>query len=89
MLAMHASDRWLEEGATLDDLRQADGTLGYSPKLRHGEIGKGMNDYDAIFGVLREIGYDRWISVEDGDTMESMRSSITFLKFMRAKHLCC
>jgi sugar phosphate isomerase/epimerase len=88
MLAMHASDRWLEEGATLDDLRQADGTLGYSPKLRHGEIGKGMNDYDAIFAVLREIGYARWISVENGDTMESMRNSIAFLKSMCAKHLC-
>jgi len=87
MLAMHASDRWLEPGATLDDLRQADGTLGYSPKLRHGEIGKGMNDYDAIFTVLREIGYDRWISVENGDTMESMRNSIAFLKSMRDKYL--
>jgi len=86
LLAMHASDRFLEPGASLDDLRQADGTLGYSPKLRHGEVGKGLNDYHAIFAILREIGYDGWINVENGDTMASMRNSICFLKAMRDKY---
>jgi len=86
LLAMHASDRFLEPGASLDDLRQADGTLGYSPKLRHGEIGKGLNDYPAIFTILREIGYSGWITVENGDTMGSMRNSIRFLKRMRAQY---
>ena len=32
VVSMHASDRYLAEGATLDDLRQTDGTLGYSPE---------------------------------------------------------
>src|SRR5262249_5726747 len=52
VVSMHASDRYLEPGATLDDLRQADGTIGYSPKLRHGVTGRGLNDYDAIFRIL-------------------------------------
>jgi len=84
LLAMHASDRFLEPGASLDELRQADGTLGYSPKLRHGEIGKGLNQYHTIFTILREIRYDGWISIEDGDTMESMHNSVIYLKAMRA-----
>jgi sugar phosphate isomerase/epimerase len=83
LLAMHASDRFLEPGASLDELRQADGTIGYSPKLRHGEIGKGLNPYHTIFTILREIRYDGWISIEDGDTMESMRNSVLYLKAMR------
>ncbi len=33
---------------------RADGTLGYSPNLRHGVTGKGLNDYDAIFRILAE-----------------------------------
>ena len=41
VVSMHASDRYLAEGATLDDLRQTDGTLGYSPNLRHGVTGQG------------------------------------------------
>ncbi|HUT32728.1 MAG TPA: sugar phosphate isomerase/epimerase family protein [Planctomycetota bacterium] len=86
LVSMHASDRFLEPGASLDDLRQADGTLGYSPRLRHGEIGKGLNDYDAIFTILRDIRYDGWITVENGDTMESMRNSIRFLKGMRDRY---
>ena len=66
--------------------RQADGTLGYSPKLRHGEIGKGLNDYDAIFSILRDLRYAGWISIEDGDTMDSMRNSVAFLKRMRHQY---
>ena len=62
-------------------LRQSDGTLGYSPELCHGEIGKGLNDYDAIFGILKSIGYAGWISVEDGvDGLEQMARSVLFLK---------
>src|SRR5262249_2135915 len=36
VVSMHASDRYLAEGTTLDELRQADGALGYSSNLRHG-----------------------------------------------------
>jgi sugar phosphate isomerase/epimerase len=62
---MHASDRYLKSG-TLDDLRQSDGTLGYSPNLCHGVIGQGLIPYDRIFAILREVRFDGWISIEDG-----------------------
>lgn len=81
VVSMHASDRYLAEGATLDELRQSDGTLGYSPNLRHGVTGEGLNDYDAIFGILAEHGYQGWISIEDGmNGMEEMAASLAFLR---------
>jgi sugar phosphate isomerase/epimerase len=87
VVSMHASDRYLAEGATLDDLRQSDGTLGYSPNLRHGVTGKGLNDYDRIFSILARAGYEGWISIEDGmNGMEEMKESVDFLKRMRAKY---
>src|SRR5579884_65709 len=66
VVTMHASDRYLAPGASLDDLRRADGTIGYSDKLRHGETGRGLNDYDAIVRILSGAGFSGWISVEDG-----------------------
>src|SRR5712692_8431736 len=48
VVTVHASDRHLADGATLDELRERDGTTGYSDALRHGEIGCGLIDYDAI-----------------------------------------
>lgn len=87
VVSMHASDRFLAEGASLDDLRQTDGTLGYSPNLRHGVTGKGLNDYEAIFRILAEQNYDGWISIEDGmNGMEEMAESLAFLRRMVAKH---
>lgn len=87
VVTMHASDRYLVGGGSLEDLRQGDGTLGYSPYLRHGVVGKGLNDYDAIFNVLANAGYRGWISIEDGmNGMAEMRESIEFLKRMRAKY---
>jgi sugar phosphate isomerase/epimerase len=87
VVSMHASDRYLAPGATLDDLRQSDGTLGYSDKLRHGETGKGLNDYDAIFRILSGVNYAGWISVEDGmDGLDELRRSVEFLKRKRAEY---
>jgi sugar phosphate isomerase/epimerase len=87
VVSMHASDRYLEPGATLDELRQADGTLGYSAKLRHGETGKGLNDYDTIFRTLASVGFAGWISVEDGmDGMDELRRSVEFLKRKRREY---
>ncbi len=87
VVSMHASDRYLAEGTTLDELRQSDGTLGYSPNLRHGVTGQGLNDYDTIFKILSDVGYDRWVSIEDGmNGMDEMKESIDFLKRMRAKY---
>jgi len=87
VVSMHASDRYLAPGATLDDLRQADGSLGYSDKLRHGETGKGLNDYDAIFRILSSVGFSGWISVEDGmNGLDELRRSVEFLKRKRAQY---
>ena len=80
VVTMQASDRYLAPGATLAALQQSDGTLGYSPDLRHGVIGKGLNDYPRIFTTLVDHGYDGWISVEDGvNGMDEMRESVEFL----------
>jgi sugar phosphate isomerase/epimerase len=87
VVTMHASDRYLAPGATLDELRQADGTIGYSDKLRHGETGQGLNDYDAIFRILSGVGFAGWISVEDGmDGLDQLRRSVAFLKRKRTKY---
>ena len=87
VVSMHASDRYLAEGTTLDELRQADGTLGYSPNLRHGVTGKGLNDYDAIFTILAAHNYNGWISIEDGvNGLEEMQQSLKFLRKMSEKY---
>ncbi len=87
LVTMQASDRYLEPGHTSDELVTADGTLGYSPHLQHGEVGQGLNDYDAIFAVLRDAGYDGWISIEDGlDGMTQMAASVAFLRRMVQAH---
>jgi sugar phosphate isomerase/epimerase len=85
--SMHASDRYLAPGARLDDLRRSDGTIGYSDKLRHGETGRGLNDYDAIFRTLAGVGFAGWISVEDGmDGLDELRRSVDFLKRKRDQY---
>jgi sugar phosphate isomerase/epimerase len=83
---MHASDRYLAEG-TIEDLRKEEDSVGYAKRLRHGEIGKGMNDYDAIFSTLKGVGFDGWISIEDGvDGVEQLERSIAFLRGKIAAH---
>ena len=87
VVSMHASDRYLARGATLDELRQSDGSIGYSDKLLHGETGKGLNDYDAIFRILAGVGFAGWISVEDGvNGMDELRRSVEFLRLKRAEY---
>lgn len=84
---MHASDRYLVPGTSLDEIRQADGTVGYPDKLRHGETGKGSNDYDAIFRILASVGFKGWISVEDGmNGLDEIARSVMFLKAKRAEY---
>ena len=87
VVTMHASDRYLIEG-TLDDLRREEGgSAGYAKRLRHGEIGQGLNDFDAIFAVLRDAGFDGWISIEDGvDGIDQLRRSALFLRRKIAEH---
>jgi sugar phosphate isomerase/epimerase len=87
VVSMHASDRYLAEGATLAELRQTDGTIGYSPNLRHGVTGKGLNDYDAIFRILAEHNYRGWVSIEDGmNGMDEMAESLAFLRRKTAQY---
>jgi sugar phosphate isomerase/epimerase len=80
VVTMHASDRYLAEG-TIEDLRREEGgATGYAKRLRHGEIGKGLNDYDAIFRELKRVGFNGWISIEDGvDGMPQLERSVAFL----------
>ena len=87
VVTMHASDRFLIEG-TLDDLRREEGgSTGYVKRLRHGEIGKGLNDYDAIFSELKSKGFSGWISIEDGvDGIDQLHRSVAFLKSKIAEH---
>ncbi len=84
---MHASDRYLAEG-TIEDLRREEGgAIGYAKRLRHGEIGKGLNDYDAIFSELKAVGFDGWISIEDGvDGFEQLEGSVAFLREKMARY---
>ena len=87
IISMHASDRYLLPGHSLEELNSSDGDLGYSPILLHGEIGKGLNDYDRIFSILAAINYQGWISVEDGEEgLDQMKMSVEYLKKMRSKY---
>lgn len=84
VFTMQASDRFLADGATLESLRTADGTLGYSPDLRHGVIGRGLIDYPRIFELLVAAGYDGWISIEDGvNGLGEMAESARYLSHAR------
>lgn len=87
VVTMHASDRYLANG-TIEDLRaQEGGTAGYVSFFKHGVIGKGLNDYDAIFTTLKSVGFDGWVSIEDGvDGMEQMHESAEFLKRKVKEH---
>jgi sugar phosphate isomerase/epimerase len=90
---VQASDRYLE-GGSVEDLRRlaADPAHGYAPFLKHGVIGRGMNDYDRIFSTLTRAGFDGWISIEDGDGdtieqgMANLRDSVAFLRGKIAQH---
>lgn len=87
VVTMHASDRYLANG-TIEDLRREEGgSAGYVSFFKHGVIGKGLNDYDAIFSTLKGVGFDGWISIEDGiDGMDQMHESAEFLKRKVKQH---
>jgi sugar phosphate isomerase/epimerase len=66
VVSMHASDRWLDPE---------------TGSLQHGVTGKGLNDYDAIFGLLAQHRYTGWISIEDGmNGMDELAESLAFLR---------
>ena len=86
VVSMHASDRYVAEG-TIEDLRREEDSVGYAKRLRHGEIGKGLNDYDAIFSSLAEVGFDGWVSIEDGvEGLDQLKRSAEFLRSKMRQH---
>lgn len=81
VVSMHASDRGLAPGHTIEELRRQEDTVGYAAILRHGEVGTGLNDYPTIFRILRHAGFDGWVSIEDGmNGLEEIRRSAAFLR---------
>ena len=91
VVTMHASDRYFE-GGTIDDLKKldADPHAGYATILKHGVVGRGLNDYDRIFSTLKRAGFSGWVSIEDGDDPtdgpEHLRESAVFLRGKMAEH---
>jgi sugar phosphate isomerase/epimerase len=87
VVTMHASDRYFE-GGTLEDLRrnEAEPQTGYASILKHGVIGRGLNDYDRIFSILKQAGFSGWISIEDGpDPNTGMGDIAESARFLRQK----
>jgi sugar phosphate isomerase/epimerase len=87
VVTMHASDRYLE-GGTIDDLREmeAEGGQGYADILQHGVVGEGMIDYDSVFSILSDVGFDGWISIEDGYDAENGKDHLNrSAQFLREK----
>jgi sugar phosphate isomerase/epimerase len=81
-------DRVLPRVATM---QASDRTL-EGGTLKHGVIGRGLNDYDRIFSTLRRAGWDGWVSIEDGEGptveegMANLRDSAAFLRGKLARH---
>lgn len=81
VVTMHASDRHLSPGHSLAELRELENSVGYARILVHGRIGAGLNDYPLIFRILKDAGFDGWVSIEDGmNGMEELQASAEFLR---------
>lgn len=81
VVTMHASDRRLKPGHTLEELRAVEDSVGYAAILSHGVVGEGLNDYPKIFEILRGSGFDGWVSIEDGvNGIEEIQKSAEFLR---------
>ncbi|HXG24590.1 MAG TPA: sugar phosphate isomerase/epimerase family protein [Chthonomonadales bacterium] len=75
VVSMHASDRRPRPGVEIGP----EGITDYT-QLIHGEIGTGLNDFDTIFAILRSVGFDGWVSIEDGvNGMEELKRSAAYL----------
>jgi sugar phosphate isomerase/epimerase len=91
VVTMHASDRYFK-GGTAEDLKKMElhPALGYSSILQHGVIGRGLNDYDRIFSILKGAGFNGWISIEDGPDpktgIDDIRESAIFLRQKMKEH---
>jgi len=80
------SDRYLAEGSTLDELRQTDGTLGYSPTSAMASPARAerlRRDFPNSGGApLSRLGQYR----RRDERMEEMAESLAFLRTMSAKY---
>ncbi len=91
VVTMHASDRALA-GGSAQDLKKldADPLHGYASMVQHGVIGRGLIDYDGIFGMLKRAGFGGWVSIEDGPDPgvgeEHLRESAQFLLSKAREH---
>ncbi|HLJ54388.1 MAG TPA: sugar phosphate isomerase/epimerase family protein [Chthonomonadaceae bacterium] len=75
VVTMHASDRRPRPGVEVGP----EGITDYS-QLIHGEVGTGLIDYDTIFAILRDVGFDGWVSIEDGVAgVDELKRSAQFL----------
>ncbi|WP_274649546.1 sugar phosphate isomerase/epimerase family protein [Paenibacillus humicola] len=87
VVTMHASDRHIKPGYSLEHLDRHD-SAGYSSALLHGVIGSGLNDYDRIFTELRSVNFRGWISIEDGvNGLDELRRSVVFVRKKMAAYL--
>ena len=87
VITMHASDRRLRPGHSVEELRTLDTGAGYASMLVHGVIGEGEIDFDAIFALLAESGFRGWVSIEDGvNGMDELRRSAEFLRGRLSRH---
>jgi sugar phosphate isomerase/epimerase len=81
VVTMHASDRFLKPGHTLDELRRVEDSVGYAQILSHGVVGEGLNNYPRILQILHEAAYQGWISIEDGmNGLDEIRRSAEYLR---------
>lgn len=72
---MHASDRRPRPGVAIGP----EGITDYT-QLIHGEIGTGMIDFEEIFRILKSVGFDGWVSIEDGvNGIEELQRSARYL----------
>jgi hypothetical protein len=88
VVTMHASDRFLIEG-TLEDLRREEGgAQGYAKRLRAmARSARASTITMRFLASLRGVGFDSWISIEDGvDGMEQLAASTRFLRGKIAQH---
>jgi sugar phosphate isomerase/epimerase len=87
IITMHASDRHVKPGHSLEQLKQHD-SAGYSSALLHGVIGEGLNDYDKIFAQLRSVNFRGWISIEDGvNGLDEIHRSVIFIRRKISEYL--
>jgi sugar phosphate isomerase/epimerase len=81
IVSMHASDRYFVDDSAWGRKDISKNTIGYTNSLRHSVVGKGLNDYDEIFRILSEVGFNGWVSIEDGlNGISEMQESIEFLR---------